>query len=182
MELRVPCARLEVRRRSYRRGVWYQPAALWIPQNSTCGSKKLAGVVPALCALDSKERNIRIQKACGCQDPKKLHVLWIPKNEKALKFAGALLAGCVKPAQGRRASRVAHGLSQQVTTEPRTAAQQPTTYSESATDSAPPRRLNHRAPMRAHIRNNSSHTRESQRATLLLPNCPGIPFWEPHCK
>ena len=52
---------------------------------------------------------------CGCLSP-------------ALKFAGALLAGSVVPAQGRPASRVAHGLSQQATTEPRTAAQKPATY------------------------------------------------------
>ena len=35
--------------------MWCQPAALWIPQNTTCGSKTLAGVVPS-DALTSLKR------------------------------------------------------------------------------------------------------------------------------
>ena len=43
---------------SYWRSVWCQPAALWIPQNATCGSKTLAGVVPS-DALTLKRTTLR---------------------------------------------------------------------------------------------------------------------------
>ena len=94
--------------------------------------------------------------------PKSLELRMLARLEVRPGWAQlvGVLETCVcVPAQGRRASRVAHGLSQQATPEPRTAAQKPATYFGSATDSVLPRRLDSVAPMRAHMRISSADTR-----------------------